>query len=94
MFANEAFIDKFESCKDMSNEDLAEYFKTFSSITVGQGKIRLKPHKNNKIKAFTQWVKDQYRLGMDPTRLTFPDTHTAELLIQAKTHQLFVSKSN
>ena len=39
-------------------------------------------------------MKDQYILGIDPTRLPFPDTHTAELLRRAKTHQLFVSKSD
>ena len=36
-FATEAFIDEFESCKEMSNEELAECFKTFSGLTVGQG---------------------------------------------------------
>ena len=28
-FATKVFMDDFESCKDMSNEDLAESFKTF-----------------------------------------------------------------
>ena len=28
-FATELFMDDFESCKDMSNKDLAEIFKTF-----------------------------------------------------------------
>ena len=46
------------------------------------------------LKAFTHWVKDQYILGINPTRLPFPDTHTAELLRRGKTHQLFVSKSD
>ena len=87
-------MDEFESCKYMSNEKVAECFKTFSVITVCQEKITLKPQQNNKIKAFTQWVKDQYRLGMDPTRLPFPDTHTSELLRRDKTHQLFVPKSD
>ena len=94
MFATEAFMDEFESYKDISNEYLAECFKTFSGLTVGQGKIRLKPQQKNNIKAFTQWVKDQYRLGINPKRLPFPDTHTAEILKWAKTHQLFVSKSD
>ena len=44
-FATEAFMDEFESYKDMSNEYLAECFKTFSGLTVGQGKIRLKQQK-------------------------------------------------
>ena len=52
-FETEAFMDEFESCKYISNEELAEFFKTFSGLTVGQGRIRLKPHQKNKIKAFT-----------------------------------------
>ena len=28
-FATEAFLDGFESCKDKSDEDIAECFKTF-----------------------------------------------------------------
>ena len=67
----------------MSNEDLDECFKTLSGLTVGQGKIRLKPHQNKNI-----------QLGIDPTRLSFHDTHTTELLIRVKTHQLFVFKSD
>ena len=63
-------------------------------LNVGQGQIRLKPQQKNRVKAFTQWKKDQYRLGIDPTRLPFPETHTAELLRRMKTHQLFVSKSD
>ena len=61
---------------------------------VGKGQIRLNPQKNNKIKAFTQWVKDQYILGTDPTGMPFPDTHTSGLLRRSKKHQLFVSKSD
>ena len=76
------------------NEDLAECFKTFLGLTVGQGQIRLKPQQKNKIKEFTQWLKYQYRLGIDLTRLPFPDTHTVELLRRAKKNQLFVSKSD
>ena len=47
---------------------------------------------NNKIKAFTKWVKDQLILGIDTTTLPFPQSDTAELLIRTKTHQLFVYK--
>ena len=93
-FATEAFMDDFESYKDMSNEDLAGCFKTLPGLTLGQGQLRLNPQQKSKIKAFTQWVKDQFRLGIDPTGLLFPDTHTKELMIRAKKHQLFVSKSD
>ena len=49
-FATEVFMDDFESCKDMSNEDLAEIFKTFLCLTATQGQIRLMPVQKKKIK--------------------------------------------
>ena len=61
-------------------------------MTATQGKIRLMPEQKNKIKSFTQWVKDQFILGIDTTTLTLPQADTAELLRQTKTRQLFVSK--
>ena len=50
--------------------------------------------KKNKIKAFAQWVKEHFRFGINPTTLPFPQADTSELLRLAKTHQLFVSKSD
>ena len=52
------------------------------------------PAKKNKIKAFAQWVKEHFRLGIDPTTLPLLQADTSELLRRAKTHQLFVSKSD
>ena len=70
-------MDDFESCKDMSNEDLADSFKTFSCMTATQGQIRIIPAQKNKIKAFTQLVKDQFILEIDPTTLPFRQVDTA-----------------
>ena len=86
-------MDDSESCKYMSNEDLVERFKNFSGLTATQENIRLVPEQKNKIRAFTQWVNDQFRLGIDPNTLPFPQADIVELLIQAKTHQLSVSTS-
>ena len=93
-FATEVFMDNFVSYKDTSNEDIEDSFKTFSSMTTTQGHISLMLAQHNNIKAFTQWVKDQFRLEIDPTRLPFPQYDTEELLRRAKTHQLIVSKSD
>ena len=92
-FATEVVMDDFESCKYMSNEDPVESFKTFSDITATQGQISVMPVQKNNIKAFTRWLKDQFRMGIDPTTLPFPQYDTAYLLRQSKTHQLFVYKS-
>ena len=91
-FATEVFMDDFESCKDISNEDLEEIFNNFSCLNATQRCIRLISAQKNRIKAFTQWVKDQFRLGIDPTTLPFPQADTAELLRRANTNQIVVSK--
>ena len=93
-FATEVFMDDFESSKYMSNEDLAWSFKTFSVLTATQGHIRIIPLQKNKIKSFTQWVKEQFILGIDPITLPFPQSDTAELLRRSNNHQLLVSKSD
>ena len=70
-FATQIFMDNFETCKDISNDDIDDALKTFSILTVAKGQIRLMPVSKQNIKAFNQWVKDQFRLGMDPTTLAF-----------------------
>ena len=77
-FATEVFMDDFEIYKDMSNEYLAYSFKTFSGMNATQGDIRLMTAQKNKIKAFTQWVKDHFGLGIDPTTLPFPQADTED----------------
>ena len=90
--ATEVFIDDFEICKYMSNEDISEIFKTFSGLTSTQGQIKIIPAQKNKIKAFTKCVKYRFRLIIDPIILPFSQADIAELLRRSKTHQLFVSK--
>ena len=67
----------FEIFKDMSNEVIVESFKALSGLTATQGQIRLMSAQNNNIKAFKQWVKDQFRLGIHPTTITFSQSDTA-----------------
>ena len=75
----------FETCKDISNNNIDDALKTFSILTVAQGQIHLMPASKQKIKAFNYWVKDQLRLGVDPTVLAFPVNSSAELLRRVKT---------
>ena len=92
--ANEIFMGSFDSAHDMTETDLADSFKTFSTLTVAQGQIRLLPAQKNKIKAFVQWVKDMTRTGIDPATLPFPVADAASLLRRAKTHKLYIDKSD
>ena len=93
-FATEVFMYNFECCKDISNEDRADIFKTFSGPTATKRYVRIMLAQKNNIKEFKQWVHDQFRLVVDPTTLLSPQDETAELFRQSKTHQLFVSKSD
>ena len=49
---------------------------------------------NNKIEAFTKWVKDRLILGIETTTIPFPLADTAGLLIRANTYQLLMSYSD
>ena len=70
-------MNEFEICIDMSNKDPAESFNTFSGLTANQEHIRSMPEQKNKIKEFIQWVKDQFRLVIDPTTPPLPQADTA-----------------
>ena len=88
------FMNDFETSKDISNDDIDDALKTFSISSVSQGQISLMLERKLKIKAFNQWVKDQVRFRVDPTRLEFTVNTTAELLCCVKTHKMFVACSN
>ena len=51
-FATQIFMDNFETCKDISNNNIDDALKTFSILTVAQGQIHLMPASKQKIKAF------------------------------------------
>ena len=87
-------MDKFTTCKDISNEDSDDAIKTFSIYKISQGQINLLPGNKQKIKAFIQWTKDQSWLGINPTTLMFPVDTTVELLRRVKMHKMFVSRSD
>ena len=88
------FMNNFTTCKYILNEDIHDTLKTFSILIIAQGKIRLLPENNQKIKSFTQWTKYQFRLEFNPTTLAFPVDTASELLRCVKTHKIFVAPSN
>ena len=88
------FEDDFSTCMDKNRGGIDNDFKTFSSLTVAQGKICLLPGVKKHIKAFTQWVKDQIRLGRDPSLAVFPVAETAIIIRHSTTQSMFVRKSS
>ena len=89
VFATEVYMNDFKTCRDITDDDLYDAFKTFSGLTQAQGQIRVLPGQKKKIKAFSYWVKDQYRLGLDPIDTEFPVNDTVDLIEKASTHKQF-----
>jgi hypothetical protein len=89
--ATELFGNDFTSCKDKSDEDLRDDFKTFATFEPDQGQIRLKPRQKKAIKAFNQWAKDMFRLGGDPELQAFPVEDMNRYIERAKSHAEFVA---
>ena len=50
--STENFDDDFQSCMDKTMEELANDLKSYSSLAVANGQIRLTPGITKKIKAF------------------------------------------
>ena len=90
--STDVFDDDFESCLFKSNEELKEDLKTYSSLTVAQGQIRLQPGVKRNLRAFIQWSKDRLRRSEDPTVTPFPVATTPALIRREQAHARFVSK--
>ena len=91
--ANEIFLDNFEVCMDKTADELKEDLKSYSNLTLAEGRIRTLPGVQNRIRAFIQWAKDQIRQGIDPTTRLFPVNEVADLLYRKQTHENFVRTS-
>ena len=91
--ANDMFNDDFRSCMDKTFEEVGYDFKGWSDLTVAQGQMRFQPGVKNKVKAFIQWCRDEYRLGRDPATAIFPVADTATLIRRYKTHTKYVTDS-
>ena len=91
--AEDVFDDDFQSTMDKTFQELEDDFKSYSSMTVNQGQIRLNPGTKKKVKAFIQWGRDMIRCGIDPASMAFPVWDTAGLIRKYKSHEAFVVKS-
>ena len=94
IFATQIFMDDFYNLQRYLERIYQGRTQYVSILTIAQGKIRLLPEIKQKIKAFTQWIKDQFWLGINPTTMDFPVDTTAEILRRVKTYKMFVARSN
>ena len=69
--AEAVFMNDFKSCMSISESEMDKTFKSYASLTVNEGRIRLEPLVQKKIKAFNHWVQDKIRLGLSPS-MVFP----------------------
>ena len=83
--AEDLFDDNFETCLDKTHEEIDADFKTYSDLSQTQGQIRLLPGVKRNIKAFIQWVRDELRLGRDPSTGDFDSNNTPTLIRRYKT---------
>ena len=87
------FGDDFATAKDLDYDDILDDFKTYSALTVANGQIRLTPGNKRNVRALIQWIKHQYRKGLNPAATPFPVADTHALLRQEQTHLKFMKKS-
>ena len=92
--SNEVFDDDFVSCLDKTFSDLEDDWKTYSSLTVAQGQIRLRPGTKKNIKALVQWAGDEIRLARDPSSTAFPVGNVPVLLRRYHTHKNWADKAD
>ena len=90
--SDELFGDSYLSCKDKSYEDLKDNFKSLSALTKAEGQIKCTPKQKDRIRTFTYWVKDLYRLGKEPSEMKFPLEEMMEIKERARAHQAYVKR--
>ena len=70
--ADELLDDDLYSYINKSFEEFDEDLKSYSNLTVDNGRIRIEPRQKNNVKAFIQWTRDKIRLGINPDLTRFP----------------------
>ena len=88
------FQDDYETCIDLNDTALHNYFKASAALTVANGQIKFTIQQRNNIRAFVQWTKDAIRTGRDPAAAPFQPIGIAKILRRAETHKLYVSNSD
>ena len=91
--ATEVYGDDFDACKDKTHDELKEDLKSYSQLSVANGRIRLNPGVKRNLKAFMHWCCDQSCCGIDATTVPFPVAVVPRLLREEQIHLKFLQKS-
>ena len=73
-----------------SYEELDREFKHYATLTITNGKIVLNPGIVTRIKSLIQWVRDEIRVGRDPSNMAFPLPLEALYIQRYKTHEKYI----
>ena len=92
--SSDVFGDDFNTCMDLSFEDLDNDWKSYSSLTAAQGQIRLQPNVKKNIRALIQWSRDKIRTGQNPADEPFPVGDAMNLIQRYNTHKLWTGKAS
>ena len=85
--AAEVFNDNFNTCVDIQFSELEDNWRTYSGLTVAEGRIRIRPRTKVNIKALVQWVRDRVRQDEDPTTIPFPVAERDDLMERYNSHK-------
>ena len=69
--AAEVFNNNFTTCLDIEFSELENSWKTYSTLSVAEGLIRLRPGTKVNIWTFFQWTRDRIRLDKDTALVYF-----------------------
>ena len=87
------FQDDFETCIDLNDSALYNYFKATTSLAAAHGQIKFQIEQRNNIRALVQWTKDAIRTGQDSAMQEFAPTGIAKILRKAESHKLYIANS-
>jgi hypothetical protein len=92
--ASDVFNDSFNTCIDITFSELDDHWKTYSSLTAADGRIRLKPATKVNIRALVQWARHKIRMNKDPTTEMFPVASRSDLIDQYNTHKQWLADAS
>ena len=85
------FQYEFETCIDLNDSALYNYFKATSLLAAGQGQIKFQIKQRNNIRALVLWTKDAIITGQDPAMQEFTPTGIAKIIRKAESHKLYIA---
>ena len=74
--------------------ELNDHWKTYSSLTMADGHIRLRPGTKVNIRAFMQWTRDKLRTNKDPADKMFPVVSRNDLIDRYNVHKQYMSDAS